>query len=264
MFILFSLLITALYMYLMIRYVHNEWYFVIIWVITGIIIFYILTVLFIVFIIKIIFPRLKRDSKIKYFSFRIMAWWVSVFILNMHVKVIGKENMPKDGKLTIYANHKSKLDPVYMSYAVTRPHGYAAKSELGVAPVVSTLLNSIYSFYVYRQDNRETLRELLRGIELAKEGHVYAIFPEGGTMYRDHEDIRDVRAGAYKLAQKAETDIMPVTMLGTNKWAKRIFYFRPIRVKIIFHPVIKYEDYKDLSTNEIAEKVTRIINSAIK
>lgn len=57
---------------------------------------------------------------------------------------------------------------------------------------------------------------------------------------------------------------MPFTMLNTNKWATRKFYLKPIKVKVIFHPVIKYEDYKDLSTNEIADKVIEVINSGVK
>ncbi|MGI6770853.1 MAG: lysophospholipid acyltransferase family protein [Acholeplasmataceae bacterium] len=69
--------------------------------------------------------------------------------------------------------------------------------------------------------------------------------------------------GAFKLAQKAGTDIIPFTMLNTNKWAKRKFYLKPITVKIIFHPVIKYEEYKDLTTTEISEKVIEVINSAV-
>ncbi len=264
MFVPVSFLLSALYVFLMTYFVSSAWYFIILWVVTGIIIFYLLTIIFLILIIEIIFPRLSYDSKIKYMYIREMGWWITTFLLIARVKIVGKENLPKDGKLTVYGNHKSKLDPLYISQAISRPHGYAAKSELSKFIIVRTLLESMNSFYVYREDNRKTLRELMKGIDRAKEGHCFLIFPEGGTMYREHEDIREVRSGAYKLAQKAKTDIMPVTMLGTNQWAKRKFYLWPIKVKIILHPVIKYEDYQDLTTNEIADKVTAIINSVIE
>lgn len=245
--------------------VSSVWYLIILWIIIGIIIYYIVGVASIVCIIQFIFPRLSHSSKVKFLYVREMGWWISTFLLIARVKIIGKENLPLDGKLTVYCNHKSKLDPLYLSQALAkRPHGYAAKSDLGRVIVVNTLLDSLNSFYVYREDNRKTLKELLKGIERAKNGHVFAMFPEGGTMYRDHQDIREVRAGSFKLAQKAETDILPVTMLNTHKWALRKFYLIPFTVKIILHPVIKYEDYKDLDTNEIADKVVEVINSPLK
>jgi len=263
MFILITFLMSVAYVLLMTFLVNSTWYFIILWVVTGIILFYILGVISIIFIIEIILPRLKYTSKAKYRYIKEMGWWLSTFILNVKVKVYGKENLPTGGKVIFYGNHKSKLDPLYFSQAVNRPHGYAAKSELWKFPIVGTLLKSMNSFAVYRDDNRESLRELLKGIERAKEGHSFGIYPEGGTKYRDHEDIREVRAGAFKLAQKAGTDIIPFTMLNTNKWAKRKFYLKPITVKIIFHPVIKYEEYKDLTTTEISEKVIEVINSAV-
>lgn len=263
MFILITFLMSVAYVLLMTFLVNSTWYFIVLWVVTGIILFYILGIASIIFIIEIILPRLKHTSKVKNRYLREMGWWINRFLLNMRVKVIGKENMPKDGKLTMYGNHKSKLDPLYLTEVVKRPHGYAAKSDLERVPIINSLLKSMNSFYVYREDNRASLKELLKGIDRAKDGHVFAIYPEGGTKYRDHEDIREVRAGAFKLAQKAETDIMPFTMLNTNKWAKRKFYLKPITVKIIFHPVIKYEDYKDLTTTEISDKVIEVINSAV-
>ncbi len=264
MFTLISFILSLAYILLMTFLVNSTWYFIILWVITGIIIFYILSISSILFLIEVILPRLSEKSKIKYKYLHEMGWWINTFLLNVHVKYIGKENIPKEGKLTLYGNHKSKLDPLYLTPGVTRAHGYAAKSELIRIPFVSTLLKVMNSFYVYRDDNRASLKELLVGIEKAKEGHIFAMYPEGGTMYRDHEDVREVRVGAFKLAQKAETDIMPFTMLNTNKWATRKFYLKPIKVKVIFHPVIKYEDYKDLSTNEIADKVIEVINSGVK
>lgn len=259
-----SLLLTLSYLFLMTYFVSTAWYLIILWVVTALIIFYLLSLLLIVFTIGIMLPALKHTSRFKNCLVREMGWWLMVFAFNARIKVLGKENLPKAGKLTIYANHKSKIDPIYLSQAITRPHGYGAKSDLKKVGLIDRLNRGMNSFYVYRDDNRETLKELLKGIERAKDGHTFIIFPEGGTMYRDHQDIREVRPGAFKLAQKAETDILPVTILNSHKWALRKFYLIPFRVTVIIHPVIKYDDYKDLDTNQISEKVINIINSGIK
>lgn len=263
MFTIISLLLTLGYVLLMTFLVSSVWYFILIWVLSGIVVFYLISALQMLFSVSTFVPLLKRESKFKYFYIRSMAWWLLIFAFNCRLEIEGSENVPKDGKLTVYANHKSKIDPIFVTLAMKRPHGYAAKSDLKKFFPVHFLNKGMNAFYIYRKDNRKTLKELIKGIKKASDGHTYVIFPEGGTMYRDHQDITNVRAGAFKLAQKAETDILPITILNSHKWALRKFFLIPIKVKVLIHEPIKYEDIKSLDTNEIADIVIDKINEGI-
>ena len=258
-----SLLFSAAYLFSMLYFVsHTVWYLILIWAVTSILVFYIISGIQIVGFSILIMPFLKQESKFKYFFVRSLARWLAFFLFYLTIKVEGRENVPLEGKLTIYANHKSKIDPAFVTVAVRRAHGYAAKSDLRKYPVTKQIVEGVNSFYVYRQDNRATLKELLRGIKNAKDGFAHVIFPEGGTMHRDHEDITAVRTGAFKLVEKAETDILPVTILGSNRRGrKKRFFFVPAQVKVIVHKPIKFEEVANLDTSQIADKVIDIINS---
>ena len=258
-----SLLLTSLYIFLMTYFVSSVWYFILIWAITGIIVFYLSTGLFFVFFSILIMPLLKDDSKFKYFLLRSFARWLMVFLFWGRVKVIGRENVPADGKLIIYANHKSKFDPGFVTQAIHRPHGYAVKSDLKEYPITKQIVESMRSFYIFREDNRKTLKSLLYGIKMAEQGFAYVIFPEGGTMYRDQDKITEVRPGSFKIAERAQTDILPVSIIGSNFRKRKRCIFKPTLVTVVIHEVIPYEEIKDLTTNEISDKVIEVINSVL-
>lgn len=261
---LISFLFTVAYIALMTIFVSQIWWLIIIWIITGIIVFYVVTALQVVVAAYTFMPRTKVNSKLKHNFLRSLAWWMMIFLFNTRYEVVGAENVPMVGPLTIYANHKSKIDPVYVYQAIKRPHGYAAKSDLSKIGLFNRIISSMGAFYVYRDDNRATLKELQKGIKLAKEGHAIVIFPEGGTMYRQHQEIKHVRNGSFKISERAQTDILPITIHNSDKFAKRKIYFIPFKVTVEIHPIIKYKDVKDLHTNEVADLVITAINSSFK
>ena len=77
MFTLISFILSLAYILLMTFLVNSTWYFIILWVITGIIIFiYYLSILF---LIEVILPRLSEKSKIKYKYLHEMGWWINTF-----------------------------------------------------------------------------------------------------------------------------------------------------------------------------------------
>ena len=161
------------------------------------------------------------------------------------------------------ANHKSKFDPGFVTQAIHRPHGYAVKSDLKEYPITKQIVESMRSFYIFREDNRKTLKSLLYGIKMAEQGFAYVIFPEGGTMYRDQDKITEVRPGSFKIAERAQTDILPVSIIGSNFRKRKRCIFKPTLVTVVIHEVIPYEENKDLTTNEISDKVIEVINSVL-
>ena len=91
----------------------------------------------------------------------------------------------------------------------------------------------------------------------------YIIFPEGGIKTRETEEMIEIKPGAYKLAEWSESAISPVSIIGTSKNATRK-KFRTLHVKVIIHKPITKDDYKDLNTTELGEKVFGIVNEGIK
>ena len=61
-------------------------------------------------------------------------------------------------------------------------------------------------------------------------------------------------------SQKAEADILPITVHNGHLIGQRS-PFKNTKVKVTIHPLIKYEDVKELSTIELGAKIKDIINS---
>ena len=73
----------------------------------------------------------------------------------------------------------------------------------------------------------------------------------------------EVKAGAYKLATKAEASISPVSIIGTSKFI-HMNKFKANRVKIVIHKPIYKEEYENINTQELGEKVFEIVNAGVR
>ncbi|MDU3198877.1 MAG: lysophospholipid acyltransferase family protein, partial [Anaerococcus hydrogenalis] len=59
------------------------------------------------------------------------------------IRVHGIENIPKDEKYIICANHKSFLDPIFVALAINRQVHFIAKKELFEIPILKNILKKL-------------------------------------------------------------------------------------------------------------------------
>lgn len=236
-----------------------SYYLIPIWFIGGV-----LTGILVLFIIILaLMPIMKRTSpntRLKHRFIRGYARWLNRFFLGLTVKVEGKENIPKEGNITLYGNHKSKIDPMIVAHHMTRAMSFTPKISIYKVPILSNYMDYIGCLAIDRDDNRRTARSMIKAINNVKDGLALFIFPEGGTQDRDTDKIISAKAGSFKIGMKAESDFVPFTIIGANKFIDRKWYKRT-KVKIIFHKPIKYEDVKDLTSSELSDKIVNVINS---
>lgn len=139
---------------------------------------------------------------------RLTAW---LFRRYYRVQVHGFENVPRTGPVILAANHLAVLDgPLVV--AMTRRVTFAmAKNEL-FSGTVGNLLEVIGQIPVdqYHVDTHA----LDRAVKVIREGHAFAIFPEGG---RDDGEMREIKGGAAYLAMVTGAPIVPVAILGSRE-----------------------------------------------
>jgi 1-acyl-sn-glycerol-3-phosphate acyltransferase len=239
----------------------NNWWYLL-WVIAGlgtmIIMFILLTLLNL-----LIFRYTKPENKFKHW----VLWeYVDFILLFLHVKieVEGLENIPTD-PVIIYGNHKSMLDPVILYYIYKKSMLSAVgKSTLNKVGFLRRLMRYMGCISINRDNDREAAKEMIKGIKRIKEtGMGYIIFPEGGIKTRDTEEMVDVKPGAYKLSTKAEAAISPVSIIGTSKFIHMKF-FGSNTCKVIIHKPILKEEYINLTTQELGDKVLDIVNTGVR
>lgn len=220
---------------------------------------------FLILTIVILLPYAKytrKDNRFKHYYIRSLVHFLNIFPLRLKIKVTGKSNLPKTGGYVIYANHKSYTDPFILYTLINRPMSLAAKKGIYKIPIIKNWIEYIGCIQIDRDNNREAAKSMLEGIERVKNGMIMGIFPEGGIKDRDDEKMVAIRAGAYKLATKAEAPIVPITMMGTSEVKKRAPFKRTV-IKVIIHKPLNKSDYEQLSTSEIGDIVAKLTNDTI-
>ncbi|KAF8973307.1 hypothetical protein BDZ97DRAFT_1780750 [Flammula alnicola] len=147
------------------------------------------------------------------------------------VRVIGGENVPKDGPIIVTATHHNMmLDPVILSvgFPYRRMLNYWSKASLFAHPVMRWILFSSGNIPVDRKSKDRQV--LFKGtIEALCKGEAVALFPEG-TSYTEPR-IMQVKDGAAWAAMEytkwakenpgktiyQDVKIIPVSIVYTNK-----------------------------------------------
>lgn len=235
------------------------WFLIPVYIILG----YFVGILVLAILLILLMPLMKFtkvNTKFKYYLSKSAAKFLSFFILRAIIEVEGKENIPKTGKLTLYANHKSQTDPIFIMSVLNRGLAFTPKISLYKIPVLSNYMSYVGCLPIDRDDNRKTAKTMIKAIENVKMDHAMLIFPEGGIKTRETEEILEIKGGAFKIGTKSESDFLPITIIGATNFAKKRFFLKFLKVKLVIHPVIKYEDVSNLQTAELGELIKDTIN----
>lgn len=255
------LALWALYVYLLSTRVGNP-YLIPLWVVTGVVVAFLGVVIFLVMNFPIM-KWTKVTNRYKYFLTRSTSRWLVIFFMRLNIKIIGQENIPKDGMLTVYANHKSYADAFIVFEFMKRPTTFTPKMGVYKLPLISFWLKSLGAFPIDRSSDRNTARAMVDAIKVVKQGMAMTIFPEGGIKDRDDVKMVAMRAGAYRVAMKAESDLLPVSIMGTTDIKYRA-PFRSTKITVIIHPLVKFETIKSKNTTEVADMMMKIINGPLE
>jgi len=139
----------------------------------------------------------------------------------------GRENLPASGGYVLACNHLSSFDPWALGLPLwpRRWLRFMAKTELYWWPL-RLLLDRAGAFKVRR--GLGDLEAIETAVQLAREGHVIAIFPEGTRrskgLVKKHE--ARTRSGAARIALGAGVPLVPAAVAGTD----RLLALGPLRI----------------------------------
>lgn len=204
------------------------------------------------------------NFKFRYKFIKILMKWLCI-VLRVKHNVIGLENIPKEGTFLITPNHQSFYDAISLIAVSKRPFTYVAKKETKKMPLVGIIVKILGGFFLDRESIRQSL-ELMKRIEEFMKKHKnigVVIFPEG-TRTKD-PDLKPVefKGGSYKVAYKVEAPVIPATIHGTTKVLSKKWYWIH-RVDIIYGKTMNYEDYKTMSSVELANYCQRFADRNIE
>lgn len=197
-------------------------------------------------------PRAKDISCLRMVqgAFKAILWTTGA-----KVTVIGEENVPKDQAVLFIANHRSYFDILLTYSRCKRLTGYVAKKEMEKTPLLNIWMKNLHCLFLDRENIKEGLKTILKGIELIKAGVSICIFPEGTRNTNEDElDMLPFHEGSFKMAQKTGCPIIPIALNNTAEiFENHMPRFKPCHVVVEYRqPIIvselSKEDQKHLGT----------------
>ena len=144
-----------------------------------------------------------------------VAFGIMLFATGTRVHISGLENIPSDKAVVYIGNHRSFFD-VLVSYRLfPAPTLFIAKKEFSQVPILSWWMRLLHNLFLDRNDVKQGMKTILKAIDYVKEGKSVCIFPEG-TRNRGGEDMLAFHEGSFKIADKTDCPIIPMTMYNMS------------------------------------------------
>lgn len=151
-----------------------------------------------------------------------------LFKLFFTPKIIGKENIPKSGKVILAGNHTSNFDCLLLISSTKRNIHFLAKKELWNGPKKIIFANM--GLIPVDRKNKDH-QALSSSIAYLENNLLIGIFPEGTT--EKEGKMLDFKIGAVKMAKDTNSPIVPFIITGNYKlFSKnlRIEFLKPIMI----------------------------------
>lgn len=183
--------------------------------------------------------------------------------IGIDIEVEGKENIPTEGPVVYMANHQGYADiPVLCAVLDKIQFGFVAKQELKKVPLYGEKILQIRSVLINRGDARESVRSIVEGVNLIKEGFSLCIFPEGTRS--KCSDMGEFHKGSFKLATKPKVPIVPVSLDGTYRVFEDHGKVMPAKIKVIVHPAIETAGLDREAQNNLPKQVEDIVRQGVE
>lgn len=169
---------------------------------------------------------MKEPKFYRFFARPFIAIPLKFFV---HPKVIGYENIPKEGRCIIAGNHTNNLDSVTIAGICHRVVHFLAKDSL-LKGWKKPLFKGMGIIPVNRSIHDKNA--LNNAIISLNEEKLIGIFPES-TINRTEDTILPFKIGAVKMAAETGAPIVPFVITGKYKLFSKdlcIEFLKPIKI----------------------------------
>lgn len=186
-----------------------------------------------------------------------------LFLSGVKVDASGMENVPKDQAVLYVANHRSYFDILLGYTTVPNLTGFISKIEIARIPFIRIWMRFLNCLFLDRDNLKEGLKTILKGIEQIKEGYSVFIMPEGTR--NQGEKMLPFHEGSFKLAQKSGCPIIPVAIYNTEEaFEKHMPWIRGTHTAIRYGKPIYMNDLTKEEQKFIGVYVQKIVEGMLE
>ena len=180
--------------------------------------------------------------------YKIVRPILKFLFLNLYrPKIIGSENIPKEGRIILAGNHTNNFDCVLLMSSTKRCIHFLAKVELfkGFKKVIFSNLGLI------PVDRSKKNPDALKTAKMYLENDmVIGIFPEG--TFSKTDELLPFKIGAVKMAYDTNTEIIPFAITGKYKLFSK-------DLKITFGKPLSISDDLDIENNNLRDLISKMV-----
>ncbi len=187
-------------------------------------------------------------------------WAKSVFLMmGKTIHIIGQENIIKDEKYILIANHASLFDIVAITSFYPEVSWFGHERLLNI-PVFGKFLK-MTDYVPFKEPTVTNTRHMLEQLMEKANDRTVALFPEGTRTTSGK--INPFYRGFIYLFRSREIGILPVTLNGFYDFKpKTRFYINfGTRLEIVIHKPIPRDELINKNDCEIIDKVKTVIES---
>lgn len=154
---------------------------------------------------------MKRENRFIYNFFKVI--YSTLLKIIYRPKIIGKENIPKEGSLIFAGNHKHAVDPTVIMSSTSRIVHFLAKEEV-CKGLHGKVFDKLGVIRVHR--GKANIGAVTEAEEILNNGGTIGIFPEG-TRNRTNKELLKFKSGAVRMARDTNSLILPFAIKGEYK-----------------------------------------------
>jgi 1-acyl-sn-glycerol-3-phosphate acyltransferase len=180
---------------------------------------------------------------------------------HISTKSYGNYNLPDSGGYIMFPNHQGKYDALGIMMTHGSPCSVVIDIEKSNTPLVRQFINLVRGKRMDRNDSKQSIKIIREMSDEAKSGRKFIIFPEGGYE-NNGNTTTSFKPGAFKSATWSKSPIVPVVLIDSYK----VFGekgLKPLQTYVHYLKPLLHEEYKKMSTTEIASIVQSRIQAVL-
>lgn len=182
--------------------------------------------------------------------FLVKIWFAIMF----KVEVVGKENIPEEGRAILCCNHYSNYDPFAAAIYLDRLPHYIGKKELFKNKLFTWALHEVGVFPIDRKIAMD-MKAVKTALKVLKEDKILGIFAEGKRVKEGEE--ADAKGGVALFAMKGNANVIPCAISGK-------YHFRS-HIKIEYGMPLTLDEFRGQKlTTELMGEITEVIMGRIE
>ena len=184
-------------------------------------------------------------------------------VMRIRIHVSGVEQVPPDTKnLLFVSNHRSNFDPIITWHVFKKwQPSFVSKASNFRIPIFGRLIRKCCFMAIDRENPRNALRTIVKAAGLLRKGEVsVGVYPEG-TRSKEGK-LLPFHNGVFKMAQKAESAIVVLSVVGTECIHKN-YPFHHTDVYLDVLDVIPAQTVKATKTDALGEQIRAALEARL-